>query len=186
MASPEWFEIKGRLFRFLGTHPGWAKWSVDGEWICGQERDRAAAVVRATRVAAIVHDPKLFPSRSVPEQHAFADVTAMGWNRLLLGVFTYLGGPARLDDVVTIAGVVLKLPGASAMETGVAVVAEGSDHVGYDQMDGMVEGTLDAVAAERIASHVEFCSFCARQVAAYRAAVPMVSAPLQRPQVTTQ
>jgi hypothetical protein len=179
--SAEWFEIKGRLFRFFGTHAGWAKWHdpSSGAWICGQERDRDHEVVRATRVAAVVHDPRLIPSRSMPEQHAFADVTAAGWNRLLLGIFTYLGGPARLDDVVTIAAVMLRLAGAAAMATGSAVAPEG-DHLSYEDMDAAVENTLDAAAQDRIAVHNGACEFCARQFAAYQAAAVQVSAPIHR------
>ncbi len=180
--SAEWFEIKGRLFRFLGTHAGWARWhdAANGGWICGQERDRDREVVRATRVAAVVHDVRLVPSRSMPEHHAFADLRAGEWNRLLLGVFTYLGGPARLDDVVTIASVLLRLPGAAAMPTGTDVASAG-DHLSYEDMDAAVENTLDAAGRDRMASHTGACGFCARQLAAYESAATAVSAPIHRP-----
>jgi hypothetical protein len=140
-------------------------------------------LARATRVAAVVRDPKLFPSRSIPERHAYADVTARGWNRLLLGLFTYLGGPARLDDVVTVAGVLLHLPGAASVPTGAAVpLPEPSgEHVRYEEMDALVENTADAALQSRIAAHGEGCAFCARQVAAYQAAAEQVSAQLQKP-----
>ena len=185
LPSPEWFEIKGRLFRFLGTHPGWTRWqdAESGTWNCSQERDRDRDLSRDARIAAIVHDPRSIPSRSMPEQHAFADVTAAGWNRLLLGIFTYLGGPAHLDDVVTIASVLLRLPGAAALPTGsrVAFPDPSAEHVSYEQMDAIVDNTLDATARESITAHILSCPFCARQLASYQSAAEQVSAPIQKP-----
>jgi hypothetical protein len=183
--SAEWFEVRGRLFRFFGTHSGWARWhdSATGAWICGQERDREQAVVRATRVAAVVHDPRLIPSRSMPEHHAFADLSALEWNRVLLGVFTYLGGAALLDDVTTIACVLLRLPGAAAMPTG-SPVELGEEHLRCEEMEALVEERLDDTSADRIALHELSCTFCARQLTAYRAAAEQVAAPVRRPGAT--
>ena len=180
--SAEWFEVKSRLFRFFGTHSGWARWhdASDGSWICGQERDRDGELVRATRVAAVAKDPKLVHSRSMPEHHAVADITAAGWNRLLLGVFTYLGGPARLDDVVTVAGVLLKMPGASSIPTGSAIEPAGA-HVRGEEMDAIVEHTLDEAARDRIVAHSHSCSSCAQRLESYQFAVERVSAPIHKP-----
>lgn len=177
--SAEWFQIQGRLFRFFGTHAGWARWhdAASGAWICGQERDRANELVRAARLAAVVHDPRLIPSRSMPEHHSFADLTAMEWNRLLLGVFTYLGGPARLDDVTTVAAVLLRISGAAATQVGEPT----GGHVRCDEMDGLVENTLDDAAQDRIALHTLDCAFCATQLAGYKEAVERMSAPIRRP-----
>ena len=185
LPSAEWYEVKGRLFRFLGTHPGWTRWQAaeSGIWNCSQERDRERDLSRDARIAAIVRDPRSIPSRSMPEQHAFADVTAVGWNRLLLGVFTYLGGPAHLDDVVTIASVLLRLPGAANLPTGssVAFPDPSPEHVSYEQMDAMVDNTLDAATHDSITAHTATCAFCARQLASYQSAAVQVSAPLQKP-----
>jgi hypothetical protein len=184
LPSPEWFEMKGHLFRFFGTHAGWARWqNSQSAWICGQERDRDLELARGTRIAAILHDPRLIPSRSIPEQHAYSDVTAAGWNRLLLGVFTYLNGPALLDDVVSIAGVLLHLPHSAELPTGspFGFPESSAEHVSYEQMDAMVEGTLDASSLESMTRHVGACTFCERQVAAYQAAVERVSAPILKP-----
>jgi hypothetical protein len=183
-ANGEWFELKGRVFRFLGTHPGWARWQgavgdEAGVWICGQEKERELALARGTRVAAVVRDTKLIGSRSIPEHHAVADITAQGWNRLLLGVFVYLGGPARLDDVVTIAAAALRMPGAGAMVTGVAVTFPGDGHVSYEDMDLMVEGRSEA----GVEAHVAGCEFCARQVSSYLNAAERVSMALLKPVV---
>lgn len=179
--SAEWFQIQGRLFRFFGTHAGWARWhdAASGAWICGQERDRANELVRAARVAAVVHDPRLVHSRSMPEHHALADLTAMEWNRMLLGIFTYLGGPARLDDVSTIAAVLLRIPGAADTQT-----PELGGHLRCEEMDGLVEMTLDDEAQDRIALHTLDCVFCAMQLAAYKEAVEPMSAPIRRPAVS--
>ena len=174
MAAPcdEWFELKGRLFRFLGTHPGWVRWQRDGVWMCGQEKDREHELARGTRVAAVVHDIKMIHTRAIPEQHAVVDVTAQGWNRLLMGIFSYLGGPARLDDVTTICAAALRMPGAKQMETGVAVEYPGSGHVSYEEMDSSLDGRAPAHAG---------CEFCARKVAAYRSGAERVSMALVRP-----
>lgn len=177
-ASAPWFEIQGRLFRFFGTHAGWARWhdAADGTWICGQERDRAQDLVRATRVAAVVHDPRLIPSRSMPEHHAFADLTAAEWNRLLLGIFTYLGGPAHLADITTVAAVLLRLPATAAPPPDLA-----AGHLRCEDMDGIVENTLDDAAQDRAALHTLDCAFCAGQLASYRGAAERMAAPLHRP-----
>ncbi len=177
LPNEEWFELKGRLFRFLGTHPGWVRWRAavgndDGVWMCSQEKDRAAEAVRATRVAAVVHDTKMIHSRAIPEQHAVADVTAQGWNRLLMGIFSYLGGPARLDDITTICAAAMRMPGTKQMETGVAVAFPGEGHLSYEEMDASVEG--------QVAEHAG-CDFCARQVASYLSGAERVSLALVRP-----
>ncbi len=184
--SAEWLQIQGRLFRFFGTHAGWARWhdAASGAWICGQERDRANELVRAARVAAVVQDPRLIPSRSMPEHHAFADLTAMEWNRLLLGIFTYLGGPARLEDVSTVAAVLLRIPGAAATQP----LEPTGGHLRCEEMDGLVENTLEDDAQDRIALHTLNCEVCAAQLAAYKGAVERMSAPIhssiQRPAVS--
>lgn len=183
MPSDEWFELKGHLFRFLGTHPGWARWQADGIWVCGQEKDRERELTRATRVTAVVNDTKMIHTRAVPEQHAAADVTAQGWNRLLMGLFSYLGGPARLDDVVTIAAAVLRMPGAKKMATGVDVVfpEPAAGHVSYEEMDAMVDGRMEPAERGRVEAHAAGCAFCARQIATYRGAAERVSMVLPRP-----
>lgn len=179
--SDEWYEVKGRLFRFFGTHPGWARWQSaeePGTWLCGRDKDRDRPMARDTRIAALQHDPRLLPSRSLPEQHAYANVTAAGWARLLQGIFTYLGGPARLDDVATLAAVELKLPGAARLHTGAPdAIADASAHLTCEQMDAAVEGALPA----SVNAHVLECASCARQLESYRAGAALVSTPLPPP-----
>jgi hypothetical protein len=174
--SPEWYEIKGRLFRFFGTHPGWARWQhEDATWVCGRDKEREHALARDSRVAALLRDPRLMPSRSMPEQHAYTDVTALGWNRLLMGVFTYLDGPAHLDDLTDVAAVLLRL-----RMSGEATPESATEHVSCEQMDGLVDDTLDSETRAGVAAHAEACGFCARQLAAYQAAASQVSVPLAR------
>lgn len=171
--SPEWHEIKARLFRFCGTHPTWARWQdPSGTWTCGRAKERDLPLARDTRIAAILHDPRLIPSRSMPEQHAYADVTALGWNRLLLGVFTYLDGPAHLDDLTNVAAVLLKLH-ASALE-----LSDMGEHLSCETMDAFVEGTLAFDARDSATTHTGTCDFCTRQLAAYQMACVQISVPL--------
>jgi hypothetical protein len=85
-----------------------------------------------------------------------------------------------LDDVVTVAAVLLRLPGAAALHTGSPVELAGK-HVRFEDMDGLVEDKLDDEARDWIALHELSCAFCAGQLAAYRSAVERVSAQLHRP-----
>ena len=178
LPSAEWFELKGRLFRFFGVHPGWARWqNPEGAWICGLERERDLELARDARIAALLKDPRLLPSRAIPERHAFADVTSSGWNRLFLGVFTYLGGPARLDAIVDVAALMLHLPSGSP----VVFPSPLAEHVSYEQMDAMVENTLDAAALASVMAHSAECAFCARQQDSYREAALHLAASIQKP-----
>ncbi len=105
---------------------------------------------------------------------------------MLRGLSTYLGGPARLDDIVTVVGVVLNLPGFAGLPCGSPILfpEPSESHVTYEQMDAMVENTLDAAVRDSIVAHTGECSFCARQLAAYQSAAPHVSAPFQKAQST--
>ncbi len=175
--SPDWQELKGRLFHFLGAHPTWARWQdSEGVWFVGREGWEDHEHAKEARVEAVLQDRKLIPSRSIPERHAFRDITSRGWNRLLLGVFTYLGGPVRLGDLVTVTGFLLDVPGSMQVPPGVAVV-EGPDgsagHLTVEQMEAVVGG------AEEPREHAAGCPFCARQLAAFEAAAPALAEPLK-------
>lgn len=118
--EPAWFALRERLFDFFGTQAGWARWQDPeaGVWIAGPEKLRGGELVREARVAAIVRDRRSIPSRSMPEHHAIADLSAGEWNRLLHGVFTFLAAPARLDDLVIVVGALLRVPGAADLKLG--------------------------------------------------------------------
>lgn len=180
--SPDWQELKGRLFHFLGVQSSWARWQdAEGVWFAGREGWEDHEPAKEARVEAVLQDRKLIPSRSIPERHAFRDITARGWNRLLLGVFTYLGGPVRLDDLVTVTGFLLDVPGSMEVPTGVAASfgPDGSaGHLSVEQMEAVVAGS--DVARE----HAAQCPFCARQLAAFEAAAPALAAPIHKAKPT--
>ncbi len=55
-----------------------------------------------------------------------------------------------------------------------------SEHLSYEQMDHWVEDTLDPAVRELVMAHIAVCDSCARQLRAYEAAAPAMSADLPR------
>jgi hypothetical protein len=110
---PEWYELKGRLYRFFGKHPAWERWrsaEIRG-WVCGLEKWHDRALAEGSRVAALIERPRLISSRALPRVELFQHLDSTGWDRLLHGIFTYLDGPVRLDDLVSIAGSIFGVKG---------------------------------------------------------------------------
>jgi hypothetical protein len=112
--NPDWFEIKGRLYRFFGKQPGWERWTSAGlqGWICGHAGWKSRPMASGSRVAALLETPRFIPSRSLPRHEVFQKLDATEWDRVLHGIFTYLDGPARLDEIVSIAGALFDVKGS--------------------------------------------------------------------------
>jgi hypothetical protein len=71
------------------------------------------------------------------------------------------------------------LSSATAMVSAIRE-AEG-DHLTYDQMDAWLEDELDQSGRELVMAHIGLCSPCARQLRAYQAYAPVMSAPVLTP-----
>ncbi len=112
--SPEWYELKGRLYRFFRKQPAWEQWThaeVRGS-VCGLASWKNRPMATGNRVAALLDKPRLISSRALPKAEVFQQLAAADWDRLLKGIFSYLEGPVRLDDLVSIAAALFGVKGA--------------------------------------------------------------------------
>lgn len=115
--SPDWFDLKGRLYRFFGKQPAWTRWNTAEPkgWICGPAAIRNSPLAESHRVAALLDNPRRISSRALPKREVFQQLDAADWDRLLTGIFDYLGGPVRMDELVSIAGVLFGVRGSRVL-----------------------------------------------------------------------
>lgn len=112
--AAEWYELKGRLYRFFRKQPAWELWTrpdVRGP-VCGPAAWRDRAMATGNRVAALLDKPRLISSRMLPKAEVFQELAVTDWDRLLNGAFSYLEGPVRLDALVSIAGALFGVQGS--------------------------------------------------------------------------
>jgi len=62
-----------------------------------------------------------------------------------------------------------------------AIAHARDEHLTYEQMEAWVEDTMDQTARELVLAHISLCQFCAKQLAAYEAYAPVMSAPTAAP-----
>jgi len=112
--SPDWYELKGRLYRFLGKQPAWTRWKTDElrGWICGPSARPPHPLAEGSKIAALLEKPRRIAATALPKIEIFQRLEASDWDRLLTGIFDYLGGPLRLDELVSICGVLFGVKGA--------------------------------------------------------------------------
>ena len=105
--SPDWYDLKGRLYRFLGKQPMWTRWTIDElkGWICAPAAIKNKPMAEGRLVAELLEKPRRINARALPKTDVFQNLDAKDWDRLLTGFFDFLGGPVRLDELVSIAGV---------------------------------------------------------------------------------
>jgi hypothetical protein len=115
--NPGWADLKGRLSRFFRKQPAYALWETDAQrgWICGPANWRDKPVAEGNQVSALVDQPRRIRSSALPKAETMEHLDAAAWDRLLQGIFEYLGGPARLDELVSIAGVLFGVRGSREM-----------------------------------------------------------------------
>lgn len=101
---PERTSLKNCLRRFMEKLPAYAVWeSSDGDLICGLSGwpGQKQPAADAPLIAKLRHDPSEIPPDAVPRKHLSA-LNAEDWQTLLDSLFSYLGGPVPLDDLVSI------------------------------------------------------------------------------------
>src|SRR5262249_15392516 len=115
---PDWQDLKGRLYRFLGKQANWRRWNsaeikgpVKG-WLCSPANWESKPNAPGSRIAALLDKPKLISSRALPKTEVFQKLDSADWDRLLHGIFTYLDGPIRLDELVSIVGTLFGVKGS--------------------------------------------------------------------------
>jgi len=115
--NPGWADLKGRLSRFFRKQPSYALWETDAQlgWICGPANWRDKPLAEGNRVSALIDQPRRIRSSALPKNEVVDHLDASAWSRLLQGIFEYLGGPVRLDELVSIAGVMFGVRGSREM-----------------------------------------------------------------------
>jgi hypothetical protein len=115
--NPGWADLKGRLSRFFRKQPAYALWETDAQrgWICGPANWRNKPVAEGSRVSALIEQPRRIRMAAFPKTEVIEHLDASAWDRLLQGFFEYLKGPLRLDDLVSIAGVLFGVKGSREM-----------------------------------------------------------------------
>ncbi|HLW75757.1 MAG TPA: sigma factor [Bryobacteraceae bacterium] len=126
--NPGWAELKGRLSRFFRKQPAYALWSIDEQLgsICGPANWRSRPLAEAAKIAELIDNPRRIRTSALPKTEVIEKLDAPGWARLLEGFFEYLNGPIRLDEMVSIAGVLFGV--------------KGSREMAFDELPGPAEG----------------------------------------------
>src|SRR5258707_226625 len=115
--NPGWADLKGRLSRFFRHQPNWASWETPDQLgkVCGPANWQEQAMAAGNRVAALLDRPRRIDSSALPRSEMVAQLDATEWDRLLRGFFDFLKGPVRMDDLVSIAGVLFGVRGSRQM-----------------------------------------------------------------------
>jgi hypothetical protein len=118
--NPGWADLKGRLHRFFRKQPAWEMWETDEQngWICGPGGWQSRSMAEGNRVQALLDKPRRIDASALPPNEVMERLDATAWDRLLQGFFDYLKGPVRLDDLVSIAGVLFGVKGSREMAMG--------------------------------------------------------------------
>jgi hypothetical protein len=115
--NPGWADLKGRLSRFFRKQPAYALWSIDEQtgFICGPATWRNRPLAGGAKVSELVDNPRRIRSAALPKTEVIERLDAPAWARLIEGLFEYLDGPLRLDELVSIAGVLFGVKGSREM-----------------------------------------------------------------------
>ena len=115
--NPGWAELKGRLSRFFRKQPAWALWQRDEQlgWICGPAHWKQRPLASGNRVSELIEQPRKIRSTALPKLELADQLDAAAWNVLLGGIFEFLDGPVRLDELVSIGGVLFGVKGSREM-----------------------------------------------------------------------
>jgi hypothetical protein len=114
---PGWADLKGRLSRFFRKQSAWAMWKIDEQlgWICGPAGWKHLPMAEGSRVSELLEQPRRIRSGALPRLELVDQIDSVAWDRLLNGFFEYLRGPVRLDELVSIGGVLFGVKGSREM-----------------------------------------------------------------------
>ena len=73
------------------------------------------AVAQGNRISALLEKPRSIRSSALPKREVVSELDSTAWDTLLKGIFEYLHGPLRLDDLVSICGVLFGVKGSREM-----------------------------------------------------------------------
>ncbi|HTS78555.1 MAG TPA: hypothetical protein VMG40_20260 [Bryobacteraceae bacterium] len=115
--NPGWADLKGRLSRFFRRQPAYALWEIDAQLgsVCGPASWRDRPLAEGNRVSALIEQPRRIRSSALPKIEVLEQLDAPAWDRLLKGIFEDLDGPVRLDELVSIVGVLFGVSGSREM-----------------------------------------------------------------------
>jgi hypothetical protein len=115
--NPGWADLKGRLHRFFRKQPAYSLWSSDEQSgsICGPAAWKNRPMAPGSKVSELIDNPRRIKNSAFPKTEIVERLDAPAWARLIEGFFDYLEGPVRLDDLVSIAGVLFGVKGSREM-----------------------------------------------------------------------
>jgi len=115
--NPGWADLKGRLSRFFRKQPAWELWETPEQlgWICGPVEWKGTPTAQGNRISALLEKPKHIRGSALPKREVVSELDSTAWDTLLRGIFEYLHGPLRLDDLVSICGVLFGVKGSREM-----------------------------------------------------------------------
>lgn len=115
--NPGWADLKGRLSRFFRKQPAYALWEIDAQlgWVCGPCDWKDKQLAEGSKVSALIEQPRRIRSSALPKNEVMEQLDAGSWDQVLRGIFEYLEGPVRLDELVSIAGVLFGVSGSREM-----------------------------------------------------------------------
>jgi hypothetical protein len=115
--NPGWADLKGRLSRFFRKQPAYASWTIDEQLgsICGPAAWKNRAIAAGAKVSELIENPRRVRASALPKTEVVERLDAPAWARLLEGFFEYLDGPVRLDELVSIVGVLFGVKGSREM-----------------------------------------------------------------------
>ena len=115
--NPGWADLKGRLSRFFKKQPTYALWETPEQlgWICGPANWNGKRIAAGNRIHTLLEKPKSIRAGALPKREVVSELDSTAWDALLKGIFEYLDGPLRLDDLVSICGVLFGVKGSREM-----------------------------------------------------------------------
>jgi hypothetical protein len=115
--NPGWADLKGRLSRFFRKQPAWALWETPEQlgWICGPASWSEKTIAQGDKVHTLLEKPRAIRSSALPRREVVSELDSTAWDTLLKGIFEFLHGPLRLDDLVSICGVLFGVKGSREM-----------------------------------------------------------------------
>lgn len=127
--NPGWADLKGRLSRFFRKQPSYGLWGSEEMfgWICGPAAWKDRPLAEGSKLSALIEQPRRIRPAALPKTEVMEQLDAAAWDVLLQGFFEYLAGPVRLDDLVSIAGVLFGVRGSREMALDELASGEGEE-----------------------------------------------------------
>jgi DNA-directed RNA polymerase specialized sigma24 family protein len=122
--------LKNRLRYFLGHQPKYAVWkSADGELVCGLHAWSVAGTgLRSRDIGELFDGSDRLPRKILPPQ-SLERCTAEHWDRYLDALFSRVGAPVELDELISVTARMMALHEAAVDSLGGADEDDAARHL---------------------------------------------------------